>query len=328
MHRRLEFFCSAIVVVFTLSPSISLSHSQSHSQSQSLSLSQSLLGVHASAQMTLKKGKLNKPIRGTRSNRAPASVVNSIWKMSTDAAVLKQTFQPMAGENMTKSLYTCEGVAGASQTDGPGAVMPRVVLRGPNRAVVWICATDHGTKATASVVHVQGNVTVFFKVGDKAPQRLLAQTGELAHPVDVEVTESDLRIIDNYVIRHGAKIASWRPMTRVTVSCDTSNCNAAPPKCVLALQKKDDRQIVARFDRAVQKYKVSPGKNVMELSEPFQLLDEVLLAAASGDKKAADRLQNFPIQPEGPAIELVGSYADQLDHLRSLKCFAETKEHN
>lgn len=311
MHESLRFLFAAIALLFMFSPSLSAAKT----------------GVQTTVQTTAQKIKVSGASRATRVSRAPASVVNSVWKMSTDPSILKQTFQPMSGENVTKSLYTCEGVAGASQVDGPGAVMPRVVFRGPNRAAVWICATEHGTNAKPGVVHVQGNVAVFLKVGDKAQQRLLAQTGELAHPVDVQVMESDLQVIDNFVIRHGAKIASWRPMTRLTLSCDTSSCSATSPKCVLALQKKDDRQIVARFDRAVQKYKVSPRKNVMELSEPFQLLDEVLLAAASGDKKAVDRLQNFPIQPEGPAIELVGSYADQLDHLRSLKCFADPEKH-
>ena len=245
--------------------------------------------------------------------------------MSTDPSVLKKTFQPLKGESVTKSLYTCEGVVGASDTDGPGVVMPRVVYRGPNNASIWICATEHGTrinlKKVPSVVHVLGNVTVFFKIGDRAPQKLIAQTGDLAHPVDVELTTTDVQVVDNYVIRHGAKIASWRPLTKVIVSCENGICSAAKPKCVLALQKKDDRQIVSKFDAAVQRYKSAKNKSAMETSPPFQLLDEMLLLAASGDKKAAERLQNFPIQPEGAAVELVGNYVDQLDHLKSLGCF-------
>ena len=256
--------------------------------------------------------------------RGPAAAT-SAWSMTTDDSVLKKTFQPISGDSTVKALYTCEGVAGASDVESKTSVQPRVILRGPEHATVWVCATPNGMQIQKpNVIHVRDNVAVFLKMGDRAPKRLISQTGDLARPVDVEIVGDKLHVIDNFVIRNGSKITSWRPMTRVEVSCEGGACTPSAPKCILALQKKDDRRIVSRFDQAVQKYKASKHKDPQQMvkSEPFQLLDQLLLIAASGDKKASDRLQNFPIQPEGDAMELLGKYVDQLDQFKSMGCFS------
>jgi hypothetical protein len=259
----------------------------------------------------------------------------SPWKAVTDKSILLKTLpkpKPKVGEPITADqldehlLYSCkvnesdrEDVSSA-EMQSKYATLPRIAFFGPNHFVVWVC-TDEENLKTISPGHYRAisNFAIYSRAA-QGKRRLVATQGEMAVlPTDIVLSDRGIEFTESFHLSKAGK-ETYTPYTTQYINCGAKVCSLSPVKCVLKRASSDMHDIVARFDKAVDRYKKQKNPPGLDESEPFQLLDELFVLAATGDHEAQLRFQHFPFEVDAGPAAILGEYTELLRRSKKLGC--------
>lgn len=213
-------------------------------------------------------------------------------------------------------VYPCvdeDEIESRAEPPAEDTVLPRVLWTDEYKNEFWICSAAKDFEKIDDG-HVFTDQT--FVLATKNPRkrfRLLLNEGPLIdRPIEVFAEKGALRVVSFFPLADGKQI----PFSQTRIKCDSKGCVPGEETCALDTKGVDAKSEVKKFDAAVKQHVAHPDR------EPPVDLDRLFLAAVAGDKSAASRIHQYPIElpEEQPAAEQVARYQTELEEAVRIGC--------